>query len=124
MTLQIAATVAAFVSALLAILAAATIWIRSAPKRLVQECRDAQDCAAKAETLATRAVTDVASVRAAWLVQQQDIEKYLDSIDSRAHRISAVESQKKKAREREEQESPDGSDPDALLATLRAEQGL
>ncbi len=124
MTLSLAATVAAFVSALLAIFAAATIWVRSAPKRLVAECRDAQDSAARAVTAADRATAEVASVRAAWLVQQQDLEKYLDSIDSRAHRISAVQSQKKKAQEREEREQPENNDPDALLAILRAEAGL
>lgn len=120
----LAATVAAFVSALLAICAAATIWIRSAPKRLVAECREAQECAERAEKAASRATVEVASVRGAWLVQQQDIEKYLDSIDSRAHRISAVESQKKKAREREEQNAPEDGDPEALMAALRADQGI
>jgi len=122
--LLIGATIAASVAAVLAICVSATIWVRSAPKRLVAECRDAQECAAKAETAANRATAEVASVRAAWLVQQQDLEKYLDSIDSRAHRISAAASQKKKAQEREEQEQPDGNDPDAYLAQLRAEAGL
>jgi len=124
LTVLLAATIAASVSALLAICAAATIWVRSAPKRLVAECQQAQECAAKAEHAAARAVVEVTALRASWLTQQQEMEKYLDSIDSRARRISAVKSQERKRDERETEEDGTVNDPEGMLATLRREAGL
>jgi hypothetical protein len=120
----LAASVAASVAALLAIWAAATIWVRSTPQRLVAECKAAQESAAKAETLAGKLVVEIASLRSAWLVQQQDIEKYLESIDSRARRVSAVKSQEKRREAGEAEEDGAPTDPEGLIAVIRAQSGF
>ncbi len=62
------------------------------------------------------------ALRGSWRVQTEEIEKYLDSIDSRARRVSATNSN---ARRRAAQNGPEEElDQESQLAALRARAGV
>ncbi len=121
--MEIAAAAVASVCALLAICAAGLIYRRSTPARLLFVCQEAQERAAKAEGDVARLRQQVEDLKGSWHTTQENLEKYLDSIDSRARRLSATRSQEE--RQAKAQQQGDGAtDVESLLAALRADQGI
>lgn len=112
------------VAILLSTYASLRIWVRSAPARLLAECEAAQRSAAIARAEAKDAKDETERLRGAWHTTTQDLEKYLDSIDSRARRLSATRSAEERETRRANQRDEDGADPEAVIAMLRAEHGL
>lgn len=115
---------AASVAALLASYVALRVWVRSTPAHVLAECRSAQESAAKAEQLARAANAEAERLRGAWHTTTQDLEKYLDSIDSRARRLSAARSAEERGERRGNQGGDGSLDVEALTAALRNEAGI
>ncbi len=100
------------------------LWVarRTAPAQVLAAFESVRKHLKEQAREITEVQEQMLALRGSWRVQAEELEKYLDSIDSRARRFSATASNaKRRAAENGPQED---QDPETALAQLRTRAGL
>lgn len=108
---------------------------RASPARLLASHRETVEAVRKVSQDAGDSIRNLSqevqagsdqidALRSSWRVHLEEIEKFLDSIDTRSRRISATESNAKRRERNENGETEVVTDPETLAAGFRARAGI